>query len=386
MCYKKLIAGYNAALLTGDFCEFWRNFQLDDCMIDQPIEQLDYQTYWVHPDHLGSSSVITNQSGTTTNWYEYMPFGEMLMEQSNNEYNNPFKYNGKELDEATGLYYYGARYMDPKTSIWLSVDPLAIYNPVFETEFYGDGQHNGGVFYSGNLNPYIYTYQNPILYVDPNGKQNVAGSLFGFIIPPINPGNSPLMQMQHNLVAQKIGAIGAGVIGDFATGGTLDKLFLAYNAGAATHSMQMQSYWRDRGNNAAAKKYEQEGADATANLSLYGAGTLGMQGIKQLRNAVRPGLNYGQKLGIIREALQGEGNFGLGVATEKEALQLEKDFVGQNYIVFSDKSSWVSSDKLRQFRPPSIKKQSGRYQANFETRDVPRGKWTTDGHLDIKKK
>ena len=40
-----------------------------------------------------------------------------------------------------------------------------------ETEFYGDGQHNGGVFYLGNLNPYIYTYQNPIKYIDPNGKQ-----------------------------------------------------------------------------------------------------------------------------------------------------------------------------------------------------------------------
>ncbi len=51
------------------------------------------------------------------------------------------------------------------------MDPLAVYNPVMETEFYGDGQHNGGVFYSGNLNPYIYTYQNPIMFVDPNGKQ-----------------------------------------------------------------------------------------------------------------------------------------------------------------------------------------------------------------------
>ena len=120
---------------------------------------------------MGSVSVFTNQTGITTNWYEYMPFGEMLMEQSNSEYNNPYKYNGKELDEATGLYYYGARYFDPKTSIWLNVDPLAIYNPVFETEFYGDGEHNGGVFNAGNLNPYIYCYQNPIRYVDPNGKQ-----------------------------------------------------------------------------------------------------------------------------------------------------------------------------------------------------------------------
>ncbi|WP_131724447.1 hypothetical protein [Chryseobacterium indologenes] len=40
-----------------------------------------------------------------------------------------------------------------------------------DREFYGEGQHNGGVYNSGNLNPYIYTYQNPIKYIDPNGKQ-----------------------------------------------------------------------------------------------------------------------------------------------------------------------------------------------------------------------
>lgn len=95
----------------------------------------------------------------------------MLMEQGSGDYNNVYKYNGKELDEAKGLYYYGARYYDPNKSVWLSVDPLAIYHPVMETEFYGDGQHNGGVFNVGNLNAYIYCYQNPIIYVDPNGKQ-----------------------------------------------------------------------------------------------------------------------------------------------------------------------------------------------------------------------
>ncbi|MNK31436.1 tRNA(Glu)-specific nuclease WapA precursor [compost metagenome] len=171
-CHKKLMVGYNDALLNGGMCDFWHTFKLDDCMIDQPNNgSQDYQTYWVHPDHLGSGSVITNQNGLTTNWYEYMPFGETLMEQNSGEYNNVYKYNGKELDEATQLYYYGARYYDPNTSVWLSVDPLAIYHPVNETEFYGDGQHNGGVYYSGNLNPYIYTYQNPIKYIDPNGKQ-----------------------------------------------------------------------------------------------------------------------------------------------------------------------------------------------------------------------
>lgn len=86
-------------------------------------------------------------------------------------YNNPYKFNGKELDEDTGLYYYSARYYNPRLSVWYGVDPLAIYNPVTETQFYGDGQHNGGVYFWGNLNPYIYTYQNPINLIDPNGKQ-----------------------------------------------------------------------------------------------------------------------------------------------------------------------------------------------------------------------
>ena len=91
------------------------------------------------------------------------------------EYENPYKFNAKELDSETDLYYYGARYYNPRLSVWYGVDPLAIWNPVMETEFYGDGQHNGGVYFWGNLNPYIYTYQNPIKYIDPNGKQTVSG-------------------------------------------------------------------------------------------------------------------------------------------------------------------------------------------------------------------
>jgi len=63
-----------------------------------------------------------------------------------------------------------------QVQIWYS---LVIWNPVMETEFYGDGQHNDGVYYWGNLNPYIYTYQNPIKYIDPNGKQGIPGALLG---------------------------------------------------------------------------------------------------------------------------------------------------------------------------------------------------------------
>ena len=67
------------------------------------------------------------------------------------DYTNRYKFNGKELDEETGFYYYGARYYNPKFSIWLSVDPLAEIFP--------------------NWNPYNYTMQNPINLTDPDGMQ-----------------------------------------------------------------------------------------------------------------------------------------------------------------------------------------------------------------------
>lgn len=68
---------------------------------------------------------------------------------------------------------------DPKVSNWLSVDPIALYDPIDETEHYLDGQHNGGYFNPTNLSVYGYTYQNPIKFVDPNGKQNVPGAIWG---------------------------------------------------------------------------------------------------------------------------------------------------------------------------------------------------------------
>jgi len=64
----------------------------------------------------------------------------------------------------------GSRYYNPRESVWLSVDPLATYDP-FEDENFIDGEHNNGVFNSFNNNPYIYCYQNPVILIDPNGKQ-----------------------------------------------------------------------------------------------------------------------------------------------------------------------------------------------------------------------
>ena len=128
--------------------------------------------FFYHPDHLGSSSYITGQDSKVSQHTEYIAFGEILFDEHNTEHSMPYLFNGKELDQETNLTYFGARYLDMKTSLWLNTDPLSGYNPTFEHEHYIDGQHNGGVFNPMNLNTYGYTYQNPVIYIDPNGKQS----------------------------------------------------------------------------------------------------------------------------------------------------------------------------------------------------------------------
>ena len=54
---------------------------------------------------------------------EYFPSGEAWIEEKSNTQRTPYRFAGKELDEETGLYYFGARYYDPRTGLWPSTDP-----------------------------------------------------------------------------------------------------------------------------------------------------------------------------------------------------------------------------------------------------------------------
>ncbi|MBF1508351.1 MAG: RHS repeat-associated core domain-containing protein, partial [Prevotella pallens] len=82
------------------------------------------EIFFYHSDHLGSTSYITDAKANITQFDAYLPYGELLVDEHSSSEDMPYKFNGKELDEETGLYYYGARYMDPKISMWLGVDPL----------------------------------------------------------------------------------------------------------------------------------------------------------------------------------------------------------------------------------------------------------------------
>ena len=76
-----------------------------------------------------------------------------------------------ELDEETGLYYYGARYLDPRYSRWLSGDPAV-------TDYMaGTSAGEGGVYNTVNLNVYHYAGNNPVKYTDPDGRELYNSSI-----------------------------------------------------------------------------------------------------------------------------------------------------------------------------------------------------------------
>lgn len=116
-----------------------------------PNDTTKEETFFYHSDHLGSTSYITDDKANITQYDAYLPYGELLVDEHSSSEDLPYKFNGKQFDEETGLYYYGARYMNPMASIWYGVDPLA--------EKYK------------SIGTYVYCSANPIRLIDSDGKK-----------------------------------------------------------------------------------------------------------------------------------------------------------------------------------------------------------------------
>lgn len=113
-------------------------------------------------DHLGNTTYITDREGNLEQYLSYLPYGEVFIEKSfKDAYATPYKFNGKELDEETGLYYYGARYLHPKYAMWLSTDPQ-------------EGKYP-------NVSSYCYTSGNSVIFNDPSGEEPVYNRKGNFL-------------------------------------------------------------------------------------------------------------------------------------------------------------------------------------------------------------
>ena len=129
-----------------------------DALTELTVEDRDKMVQYFHPDPVGSTMMATNASGTFSREIDYLPYGEVLLEQNyDHGFPQDILFNGKELDAETGLHYFGARYYDSKIGRWASADPLYRAFPESELE------------QPAELNLFAFGLNNPISNYDHTG-------------------------------------------------------------------------------------------------------------------------------------------------------------------------------------------------------------------------
>ena len=113
------------------------------------MEKAEEVCYYLYDGH-GNVRTLTNEAGRITDRYSYDAYGSLLEKEGDTE--NGFLYTGEQYNANTGLYYLRARYMNPATGTFISMDSYqgSIYDPV-------------------SLHKYLYANANPVMYSDPSG-------------------------------------------------------------------------------------------------------------------------------------------------------------------------------------------------------------------------
>ena len=120
------------------------------------MEKAGEVCYYLYDGH-GNVRTLTNEAGRITDRYSYDAYGSLLEKEGDTE--NEFLYTGEQYNANTGLYYLRARYMNPATGTFISMDSYqgSIYDPV-------------------SLHKYLYANSNPVMYSDPSGYFSLAES------------------------------------------------------------------------------------------------------------------------------------------------------------------------------------------------------------------
>ena len=166
---------------------------------------------YYHLDAVGNVRAVTDQQGRVIERHDYLPFGEECLTgpcASNPGVGagQPRKFTGKERDQETGLDYFGARYYGSKIGRFTTVDPYL--------------DQSAALLDPQQWNRYSYAHNNPVKFVDPDGRHPIIIGLAlaaAFVLN--NPTNTNVTQGPTHDTIVPNSVIVAGGYG-LAAGGT----------------------------------------------------------------------------------------------------------------------------------------------------------------------
>jgi len=238
------------------------------------MKSVNGKMFYYHPDHLGSTTLITNSSGDLDENTFYLPFGDVLSGG-----NERFGYTGKEKDTETNLNYYGARYYDSYFMHFTQADIIIadIYNPQ-------------------NLNRYSYVLNNPYKYVDESGNEPIEANALLIINSGVRSvmGTYLINNWRENLDTKSVFGLLAGRTYGFALKSQIDISAWAYEESG---NLAWQS----------APGYTEPSATEMTEIrenAVYGATSIGLSTIGSMGNFAVQSLSH---LDLASTILTGEG-------------------------------------------------------------------------------
>lgn len=155
-------------------------------------------TLYFHSDHLGSTSITTDAAGKLSTRMAYRPYGAVFSPATSGPDNFLPKFQGTELDEASALFYFRARYYDPAVGRFISPD-TQLASQVYQVDAF---------------NRFAFAVNNPVTFVDPTGH-NVWQSIIGALIGAVEVIAGVAIDVISDGALESVGGalIGAGVNG-----------------------------------------------------------------------------------------------------------------------------------------------------------------------------
>ena len=204
------------------------------------VSLTDGQYHYYLKDHQGNNRVVVDEEGTVEEVNHYYPFGGVFSSTGDAQ---PYKYNGKELDRKGGLdwYDYGARHYDSVLGRWNGVEPSC------EKHY--------------SWSPYVYCKNNPVLRIDPDGKDDYV----------INYHGQLQLMRRTNRIVDVLYASG--------TSGTVSKINPEWKNIRVFDKSILPALERNLGNNTSSADYFAETSSAydAANIATFGIENTGVE-------------------------------------------------------------------------------------------------------------